>query len=56
MLKEPKKRRGGRIDSSEMYLNYSRRELMVMLRRIERRCIRYRLLSGGGEKIMINLD
>lgn len=51
MSKEHEKRRGGRIDSSEMYLNYSRRELMLMLRRIERRCIKRRFIKQKVEKI-----
>ena len=50
MSKEHEKRRGGRFDYSEIYLNYSRRELMLMLRRIERRCINRRFIKQKVDK------
>ena len=38
-----KKRRGGVYDDSEVYINYSRKQLMIMLRLMKRRTAKYRM-------------
>lgn len=38
-----KKRRGGVYDDSEVYIDYSRKRLMIMIRMITRRTAKYRM-------------
>ena len=43
MNKPKEKRRGGVYDDSEVYINYSRKQLMIMLRLMKRRTAKYRM-------------
>jgi hypothetical protein len=42
-MRKPRKKRGGIYVYSELYINYTIRELVVMLKRIERQSAKYQI-------------
>lgn len=47
-MRKPRRKRGGVYVYSELYINHTIRELMIMLKRIERQSARYRISDKNG--------
>ena len=55
MNKPKERRRGGVYDDSELYINHSREQLMIMIRTITKRTDKYRLADRRNDNKCVKI-